>query len=172
MSSVTIAGDSSGSVLLQAPAVAGSTTLTLPTQTGTLGLSGPAFSAYTAGTGATIGTGATKVTFDTEEFDTNNNFASSRFTPTVAGYYQINAQIQPNATYTGGWIGIYKNGSVYKYGNYANVGISFGGFVVNSLVYFNGSTDYIEIYAAFTSSQASASGQFFTWVNGCFLRGA
>ena len=29
----------------------------------------------------------TKVTFDTELFDTNNNFASSRFTPTIAGQY-------------------------------------------------------------------------------------
>ena len=36
MSSVTISGDTSGSVILQAPSVAGSTTLTLPTTTGTL----------------------------------------------------------------------------------------------------------------------------------------
>ena len=36
MSSISIAGDTSGSVILQAPSVAGSTTLTLPTTTGTL----------------------------------------------------------------------------------------------------------------------------------------
>lgn len=36
MSSITISGDTSGSVILQAPSVAGSTTLTLPTTTGTL----------------------------------------------------------------------------------------------------------------------------------------
>lgn len=36
MSSITINGDTSGSVILQAPSVAGSTTLTLPTTTGTL----------------------------------------------------------------------------------------------------------------------------------------
>ena len=36
MSSITINGDTSGSVILQAPAVSGSTTLTLPTTTGTL----------------------------------------------------------------------------------------------------------------------------------------
>ena len=35
MSSVTISGDTSGSVILQAPAISGSTTLTLPTTTGT-----------------------------------------------------------------------------------------------------------------------------------------
>jgi hypothetical protein len=148
---------------------------TLPVANGGTGLTagGPAFSAYTAGTGATLGTGATKVTYDTEEFDTNNNFASSRFTPTVAGYYQINAQIQPNASYTGGYIAVYKNGSVYKYGTYANIGISFGGFTVSTIVYCNGTTDYIEIYGAFTTSQATAgAGQSFTYFNGCFLRGA
>jgi hypothetical protein len=36
MSSISIAGDTSGSVIIAAPAVAGSTTLTLPTTTGTL----------------------------------------------------------------------------------------------------------------------------------------
>lgn len=36
MSSVTISGDTSGSIILQAPSVAGSTTLTLPTTSGTL----------------------------------------------------------------------------------------------------------------------------------------
>jgi hypothetical protein len=36
MSSISIAGDTSGSIILQAPAVSGSTTLTLPTTTGTL----------------------------------------------------------------------------------------------------------------------------------------
>jgi len=36
MSSITIAGDTSGSVLLQAPAIAGSTVLTLPSTSGTL----------------------------------------------------------------------------------------------------------------------------------------
>ena len=35
----------------------------------------------------------TKVTFDTELFDTNNNFASSRFTPTVAGQYFFYADL-------------------------------------------------------------------------------
>ena len=38
MSSISIAGDTSGSVIISAPAVAGSTTLTLPTTTGTLSL--------------------------------------------------------------------------------------------------------------------------------------
>jgi hypothetical protein len=40
MSSITILGDTSGSVVLQAPAVSGSTTLTLPVGTGTLSAQG------------------------------------------------------------------------------------------------------------------------------------
>jgi hypothetical protein len=38
MSSLTILGDTSGSVILQAPAVSGSTTITLPATTGTAAL--------------------------------------------------------------------------------------------------------------------------------------
>jgi len=201
LSSVIIAGDTSGTVTLAAPAVAGTTTLTLPATTDTLvgktttdtltnktltsptitgatitvaSTAAPTFSAYTAtGTGATLGTTATKVTFDTEEWDTNNNFASSRFTPTVAGYYQINAQIQPNNSYTGGFISIFKNGSSYKNGTYPNTAtILFGGFTVSSIVYCNGTTDYIEIYGAFTTSQPTNAGIFFSYFNGCFLRSA
>ena len=172
MSSIVVSGDTSGSITIAAPAVSGTNTLTLPAATGTIMVNGPTFSAYTAGTGATLGTGATKVTFDTKEFDTNNNFASSRFTPTVAGYYQINAQTQPNASYTGGWIAIYKNGSTYKYGTYVNAGVTFGGFTVSSIVYCNGSTDYIEIYGAFTTSQATGAGIYFTYFNGAMLRSA
>ena len=134
---------------------------------------GPTFSAYTiAATGTTIGTGATKVTYDTKEFDTNTNFSLStnRFTPTVAGYYQINAQIQPSSAYCGGFIGVYKNGSVYKYGSYSNITNALGGFIVSTLVPFNGTTDYIEIYAAFTVSQALNGGIQFSYVNGTLVR--
>ena len=52
MSSIVVAGDTSGSVTLSAPAVAGSTVLTLPTTTGTLALYGaPQVTVYTTGTG-------------------------------------------------------------------------------------------------------------------------
>ena len=173
MGDIVLAGATSGTTTLTPTAVSGTTTLTLPATTSTLAINGPTFSAYTVGTGATLGTSATKVTYNTEEWDTNSNFASSRFTPTVAGYYQINAQIQPNDSYTGGFIAIYKNGSSYKNGTYPNTAtILFGGFTVSSIVYCNGSTDYIEIYGAFTSSQATGNGINFSYFNGCFLRSA
>jgi len=113
----------------------------------------------------------TKVLYGVEEFDTNSNFASSRFTPTVAGYYQINAQIQPNDSYTGNWIAIYKNGSLHRYGNFF-VPSAIGGSVVSSLVSLNCSTDYVEIYALFSGGQPIASGPQFTYFNGFLARSA
>ena len=60
MSSIVVAGDTSGTCTLQAPAVAGSTVLTLPATTGTLALYGaPQVTVYTTGTGTyTVPTGA------------------------------------------------------------------------------------------------------------------
>ena len=111
---------------------------------------GPAFSAYgTAGQSIATAT-FTKIAFNTEIFDTNNNYDSTtnyRFTPTVAGYYQINANIFTTASAAGlAFIVVYKNGSTYCNGNI--VPNTNGGYItVNCLVQCNGSTDYIEIYA-------------------------
>jgi hypothetical protein len=57
------------------------------------GVAAPAFSARAATTQSLSNTTYTKVTLGTEEFDTNSNFASSRFTPTVAGYYLITGSV-------------------------------------------------------------------------------
>jgi hypothetical protein len=145
MASLVLNGNTSGSVTISSPAVSGTTTLTLPTTTSTLAINGPAFSAY-AGTGTTVATATfTKVLFDTEEFDTNNNYASSRFTPTVAGYYQISAGFNSTSGTTGtnNLIMIYKNGAWTRTGS-TSVGGTY--FTISNLVYLNGSTDYVEIY--------------------------
>jgi hypothetical protein len=151
MSSVVIAGDTSGSVTLQAPAVAGSTVLTLPAQTGTVMVNGPAFRANTV-TAQTFTTSTfTKVAYNVEEFDTNSNYdptTNYRFTPTVAGYYQINA----NVSMGGGSVGyvqcsIYKNGGAYAGGSGIPNNGNVGGMVsASTVIYCNGSTDYIEFY--------------------------
>jgi hypothetical protein len=110
----------------------------------------PAFSAY--GTAVqNISTGTfTKVTFGAEDYDTNNNFASSRFTPTVAGYYQLNLKLQVAATSLTRVIADFrKNGDAGINGRcldfIATLG-SFGIYNGTSIVYFNGSTDYVEIF--------------------------
>lgn len=123
---------------------------------------GPAFSAYDS-TGTSVASAVfTKLSFATEEFDTNNNFANSRFTPTVAGYYQINGYYLTAAAATSMMsCQIYKNGTVYKYGNQLYNSVNVSGSSVSSVVYLNGTTDYVELYAY----QASG-GTYVTWVNG------
>jgi hypothetical protein len=136
---------------------------------------GPAFSAQATTTQSISNTTYTKITLGTENFDTNGNFASSTFTPTVAGYYQINAGIFYNASATAGLgqILIYKNGVAAN--NTVNNMSSAGycGLSISTLIYCNGSTDYIELYTyhAFGSSQATSSGTS-VYMNGALVRAA
>ena len=172
MAKLILNGSTSGSVTLESPAVSGTTTLTLPTTTSTLAINGPAFSAYaSSGTSLSAAT-FTKVTYDTEEFDTNNNFASSRFTPTVAGYYQINASIFWNSTSANERVAaIYKNGSVYKWGfDVQNIANILNG--VNALVYLNGSTDYVEIYGYSSNSLTTGTASYTAYFQGVLVRSA
>ena len=149
MSNLTILGDTSGSVVLQAPAVSGSSTINLPAASGTAMVSGnmPAFSAYaSAGTSISNAT-FTKINYATENFDTNNNFASSRFTPTVAGYYQISAGTRfGSITASIVVMYVWKNGSGFQSGSGSGVSSGYVYPSISTLVYANGSTDYFEIY--------------------------
>ena len=107
---------------------------------------GPAFSAsQTAGQSLSAATW-TKVQFSVENFDTASCYDTSnyRFTPNVAGYYQVNAVIETNASSSGA-AAIYKNGSVFRRAYASNPGVGATSFVA-ALVYLNGSTDYVEAY--------------------------
>lgn len=142
----------------------------------------PAFSAY-QNTAQTISNNTvTKISINTEEFDTNNNFDSTtnyRFTPTVAGYYQINFGCGLSGTTVNGLlIGyIYKNGANYKNisGTYQSV-TGNGGVLVSSIVYMNGSTDYIEFYfyqsTGLSQPTVGAAGGQGVYANGSLVRGA
>ena len=180
MSSVVISGDTSGSITLQAPAVAGSNTFTLPAATGTVMVSGnmPAFSAYGTAFQSVASSTFVKIAFNTKDFDTNNYYDNStnyRFQPLIAGYYQINATISAGTAVTGAvQIAIYKNNSIYCYG--ANIPNSNLGpnAVVSNVVYCNGSTDYIEIYGYQTSGGSInlGSGSSTYKFSGCLVRAA
>lgn len=173
MSSVVISGDTSGTVSLTVPSVAGTNTATLPAATGTVMVSGnmPAFSAY-LGTNQSVSTSTwTKIQCNTEEFDTNSNYDNAtnyRFTPTVAGYYQVNARLDVGtSSITAAVISIYKNGSSFKVGGSFGVGsaVIFIGQAVSALVYCNGTTDYLEAYGYVTATTpvfyAGQSGTYF-----------
>ena len=156
MASLIPSGSASGtgSMTLAAPVTNSNQTATLPDATGTVMVSGnqPAFSAYlSAGQNITTNT-FTKVACNTEEFDTASaydNATNYRFTPQVAGYYQVNGSICVSATtIDGAALAIYKNGSTFKWGNYITRPAAIGDLdlVVGALIYLNGSTDYIELY--------------------------
>jgi hypothetical protein len=139
---------------------------------------GPAFSAWNS-TATAIPAGSTvKIGFQTEEFDTNNNFDTtlSRFTPTVAGYYQINALITLSLTSTAVFTPfIYKNGSEFKFGGTATASsINFPRANISTLVYANGTTDYFEIFSGHSvgTSINTANSQSQTFFQAAYVRGA
>ena len=112
----------------------------------------PAFSAYMSSGSQSVSSAVwTKVALNAEHFDTTSDYDNStnyRFTPSVAGYYQVNFALRADATSkTRVHCALYKNGSVWHYGMGNRDGTSSPTYVSgNSLIYLNGSTDYIEMY--------------------------
>jgi len=111
----------------------------------------PTFSAFGAAAQNISTATFTKVTLGSEDYDTNSNFASSTFTPTVAGYYQLNLKLSVAAatSLTRVIAEFRKNGSGTNNGRALDLTLVFGTFAIlsaSNLMYFNGSTDYCEIY--------------------------
>ena len=131
---------------------------------------GPAFSVYQT-VAQTILTTFTKLIWQVEEFDTANLFdlANSRFIPNVAGYYYLNAGVTPSGATTIP-MGLYKNGIRYKILN--NGGGTESSAMGGCLVYLNGITDYVEIYAAFGVSQTTSIDASNTYFQGHMVRSA
>jgi len=179
MANVAISGDTSGAVTLTVPATAGTQTVTFPAATGTVMVSGnmPAFSAYSANTQTVSNSTTTKIAFNTKEFDTANCFDSTtnyRYTPNVAGYYQFNSSAQFAYTSTTRMrIELYKNGALYK--RLTDAAVAMNSITGGSVVYMNGSTDYVEIYATITGTgtlTVNGGTADVTWFNGALLRAA
>lgn len=141
------------------------------------GVATPTFRATNTAYQSISGSTTTKVIFPTKTFDTANYFDNTtnyRFTPLTAGYYQINSVINGNGNNTAWARGfIYKNGSVYSgYGVQCSTSSAGYGIMLSDIVYMNGSTDYIEIYAFFSNADTlniNIGNSFFA---GCLLRGA
>ena len=133
--------------------------------TGNVVTDAPAFRAYLNADQTGISSATwTKVEIDTEEFDTNSNYDNTtnyRFTPSVAGYYQINFRVRNDSTSSrnGDFSAIYKNGSLYSYANTALFSTTGDvGMNGSDLIYFNGSTDYIEIYTYLAGASGNVDG--------------
>ena len=185
MASLVLNGSTSGSITISSPAVSGSNTLSLPANTGTVlttastfAGTGPAFSAYQSSSQTLSGSTDTKITFTTEEFDTNNNFASSTFTATVAGHYLFAGAMQINAlagnTFLTGHSTIYKNGSRFAVGQYSGVSSTNIVSPVSCIISLN-ANDTVEFYA---TTFATGAGCFIinaiqtTYFTGCLIRSA
>ena len=162
----------------------GSNTATLPAATGTVMVSGnmPTFSVYLSANQNITTNTDTKVLLDTKEFDTATcfNTSTSRFTPTVAGYYQISAVVYgQNSVNTQSLAScaIWKNGALFKQSNFVFIGgggaINYQGNAVSSIIYFNGTTDYIELYGINTgTSPKFVGGSTYTYLSGALVRTA
>lgn len=140
------------------------------------GVAAPAFSAYSNANQSVSNNTYTKVQFQAKEFDTASAFDATtnyRFQPTVAGYYQINCSVAFAGTVTYGQTSIYKNGASYKT-CWSQQSSNNYGQTLSSIIYLNGSTDYIEIYGYMAASTARFAGgsSDTTFVNGILLRGA
>ena len=158
MSKIALTGNAlgTGTLTIAAPNTNTDRTLTLPDNTGTLlstgsggiPVNGPAFSAYMSASQTITTATSTKLQMNVELFDTNSNYDTTnyRFTPTVAGYYQVTgAWYIPSST---GQIAttIQKNGVAYQLTACPPLA---NGVVlsISSLVSMNGTTDYLELFA-------------------------
>ena len=124
----------------------------------------PAFSAYMSSGSQSVTTATwTKVALNAEHFDTTSDYdkdTNYRYTPSVAGYYQVNFELRADATSkTRVQCALYKNGSVWHYGVGNRDSTSSPTYVSgNSLIYLNGSTDYIEMYGYSNGTSPSFAG--------------
>jgi len=128
-----------------------SKTLTIPTNTTNLPTVGYGAFSATFGSQTISNATNTKIAFSSELSDYDNLYDTTnyRYQPDVAGLYYINAYVQ-----TAGWVGtsgqmkmsIYKNGARdYEYVYSLNTS-EYPTLQVNTMIPFNGSTDYVEIY--------------------------
>lgn len=170
-----------GSVTINAASTASATVLTVPATNANLvttgdsgsitqtmlgsGLAGngPAFSAYqtSAQNISSINTW-TKLQFGSKEWDTASCFDATtnyRFTPNVAGYYQVSGGFGMATTPCGVYVAVYKNGSIAK--KLAATGGSQYAIYGSAMVYLNGSTDYIELYGQLSTAQNTNGGSVY-----------
>ena len=142
---------------------------------------GPAFRAYLSSNQTVTNVTNTKVQLNSENFDTANCFDSTtnyRFTPNVAGYYQINAMIGAGAAtaLTYNYIQIWKNGTYDSIAIYPPYSGSSNYGQLSTLIYMNGTTDYIELYVQLsgtgTLTVSGGNTAVSTYMSGSLVRAA
>ena len=134
-------------------------------------LAGPAFASYAPGTQSVSLNTYTTLILNNEYFDTANAFSTSnyRFSPQVAGYYSF--QFACNSTQTTGilFTDLRKNGSRVGISS-LTTGTGYEAATAGaSLVYMNGSTDYVELQVY---SSVAMTVRESTYLSGVLVRAA
>ena len=182
--SLVLQSSGGGSVTISEPTTASNFTATMPAATGTVLVSGnqPAFSVYLDPSNQSVTTSTwTKVNLNTIEFDTSSAFntTSATFQPATAGYYQIQGSVQCSGTANSQTVAacaIYKNATFYKQGTtWSNNSTAVNNILctVSAVIYFNGSTDTVNLYGYnTTTSPVFSAGSTQTYFSGCMVRSA
>jgi len=138
----------------------------------------PYFEAYSAGDEDVSDSTITKATLGTEAQDSDGKFASSRFTPTVAGRYYIEGQVFGGSANGQGDVAavktlIYFNGSAYKSSSVHNENSSSEKngnqcVPVSAIITFD-TDDYVELYGYV--DKGSSQAKFFAGTKSTYLLG-
>lgn len=137
---------------------------------------GPAFSAYQSTAQSIPNNLFTKLQIQTKEFDTANafdNVTNYRFTPLVAGYYQVNGGLALQNSAASLLVSLLKNGAENKRG--VQFGTPVGTqSILSALVFLNGTTDYLELYGyqASGASSNAAAVAYGTYFQAAMIRSA
>lgn len=184
MSKVALSGNASGTgtFTIASPNSNTDRTLNLPDATGTVlttatagvPVNGPAFSALQSSGQSFSDSTFTKLSFTSEQYDTNNSYdnSTSRFTPSVAGYYVVNIALSMGTAVSQCNVVVYKNGSGYRGGFSVYPTPTSGGAFVSAMVYLNGSTDYIEAYVYAIGTSPSTASSLYTFFEAALIRSA
>jgi hypothetical protein len=122
------------------------------------------------------GAGGTTILFNTETYDTNNFYDTSngRFTPTIAGYYQLSAKTTvQGGSITRSFPTLHGPSFALRGNDLVMAANQEFGAVVQGIMYFNGTTDYayISVYAN-SSGNILGSGTDLTYFSGSLVRAA
>jgi len=148
---------------------------------------GPAFFVYLA-TAQAIGLASdSPVAMTSVVFDTASRYNATgsavggipaySFLPNVAGYYQIDGQVNMGSSALGYAFGtLYKNGASYIRGGQLNGTATAFSSTVSAIIYFNGTTDYITLYGQIGTGTSpgftTGTAPYNTYLSGCLVRSA
>jgi len=100
---------------------------------------------YLAGAQNVLTATFTKVLIDTDSFDPSNitDLVNHRIIPNQAGYYHVVGQVAFTTFLASTFAMLYFNGAIASYGDYIGSAVF---AVTHDLIYFNGSSNYVELW--------------------------